>query len=177
MCSCSGFPHSHLYAPERAGHSGWVWHFASHLTTVIQTTMTAFESREKTEQDNFFSLTSIWQSVKMLGWEETNDIVLTALNAITGKDTRDTWHCTCLVPNVCASVKALTACICGIHSAGCFLFIKLVWNAIDFTVKAFSPCNKHTRYRIQCCAKKSIILKQVWSFLRVLLPSFWQSYW
>lgn len=22
MCSCSGFPHSHLYAPEHAGHSG-----------------------------------------------------------------------------------------------------------------------------------------------------------
>lgn len=98
-------------------------------------------------------------SVKMLGWEETNDIVLTALNAITGKDTRDTWHCSCLVPNVCASVKALTACICGIHSAGCFLFIKLVWNAIDFTVKVFSPWNKHTRYRIQCCAKKVNYLK------------------
>lgn len=81
--------------------------------------MTAFESHEKTEQDNFFTLTSIWHFVKILGWEATNYIALTALDAITGKKSSDTWHCSCLVPNVWVSMKALTACICRIQSAGC----------------------------------------------------------
>lgn len=81
--------------------------------------MTAFESHEKTEQDNFFTLTSIWHFVKILGWEATNYIVASSFGCHHWKESSDTWHCSCLVPNVWASVKALTACICRIQSAGC----------------------------------------------------------
>lgn len=84
-----------------AGHEGGEWHFAVHLTAALRNTMTAFESHEKSEQDNFFTFTSIWHAVVILdGRQHKNTPV--ALDAITwGKDTRHTWHCSCLVSNVC----------------------------------------------------------------------------
>lgn len=55
-------------------------------------------------------------------------IAVNALNAITASSTRDTLHCSCLVPNVCASVKAVMACIWDNHSVAC----TLVTNATAF---------------------------------------------
>lgn len=66
-----------------------------------------------------------------------NDYTLTALYAITGKDTSATWTCYCLLSNVCASVKALMACICRLQSAVCCVFITIVSRTCDFPVKAF----------------------------------------
>lgn len=101
-------------------------HFVVHLTAALRTTMTAFESHEKSEQDNFFTLTSIWHFVKIFRWQATNYFALTASDPINRKNPSDTCRCLCLVPSVCVSVKALTTCICRIQSAVCVVFVNPV---------------------------------------------------
>lgn len=71
------------------------------------------------------------------------------------EDTSDTWHCFCLVSNVCTSVKALTACVCEQQSAVCVHQSCLINNR--YYSKSISLHNKHTKCITRYRAKKTII--------------------
>lgn len=90
-----------------AGHWGSEWHFLVHLIAALTITETAFESHEKTKQDHFFTLTSIWHSVEILDGGQQMTMHWRLWMCITGKDTGGIWHCSCLVSNVCAGWKHL----------------------------------------------------------------------
>lgn len=89
------------------------------LTEALTINMTAFESHEKTEQDNFFTLTSVWDAVKILDRRQQM-----TMDVITGEIYKYTRHCFCLISN-CVSVKALMASY--MQAAGCLLAVSHIW--------------------------------------------------
>lgn len=62
-----------------------------------------FGSHEKPEQVNFFTLMSVWQSVKMLDGRRERQHWMPSLE----RDTNNTLCCSRLVSSVCVSVKTL----------------------------------------------------------------------
>lgn len=143
-------------------------HFVVYLTTALRTTRTAFESHEKSEQDNFFTLTSIWHFVKICRWQVTNYFALTASDPIYGKNPSDTCRCSCLVPSVlceCESTNNLylqdTICslLCvhqpclkchWLHSESCSLYSKQVQCTMQHSSKkrhfSFTRCDAFSEF-------------------------------